>query len=134
MEDKIDALEINNTWVLTDLPLDKSPIDCKYVYKTKYHSNGTVERKKARLVACGFTQQEGVDYHETFSIVAKIVTIWTLLVLATIKGWHLQKFDVGIAFLHGDLHKEIYMKKPPGYAKGQPSQACRLLKSLYGLK
>ncbi|XP_031250771.1 uncharacterized protein LOC116108670 [Pistacia vera] len=120
MEAELAALELNKTWILIDLPPGKSPIDCKFVYKTKYHFNGTIEWKKARLVAHGFTQQEGVDYHETFSPVAKIVIIRTLLALAVIKGWHLQQFDGNNAFLHGDLHEDIYMKKPPGYTKGQP--------------
>lgn len=134
METEIKALELNKTWVLTDLPLGKILIDYKYVYKTKYHSNGTVERKKARLVARSFTQQEGIDYHETFSPVVKMVTIRTLLALAAIKGWHLQQFDVNNVFLHSDLQEEIYMKRPPGYHKGSPNQVCKLLKSLYGLK
>ncbi|XP_040989040.1 uncharacterized mitochondrial protein AtMg00820-like [Juglans microcarpa x Juglans regia] len=86
MEIELDALELNHIWVLTDLPPSKVPIECKYVYKTKYHSNVTVERKNARLVAKGFTQQEGVDYHETFSPVVKIVTVRTILALAAIKG------------------------------------------------
>lgn len=90
METKLDALELNNTWVLTDLPPGKVPIDYKYVYKTKYHSNGTVERKKARLVAKGFTQQEEIDCHKTFSPVVKMATVRTLLALAAIQGWHLQ--------------------------------------------
>ncbi|XP_057956970.1 uncharacterized mitochondrial protein AtMg00820-like [Malania oleifera] len=89
-ETEIAALEPNNTWVLTDLPPRKSPIACKYVYKSKYNSDGTLERKKAGLVAHDFTQQEGVDYHETFSLIAKIVTVCTLLALVAIKRWHLK--------------------------------------------
>lgn len=134
MDTEIEALEFNNSWTLTDLPPAKTPIACKFVYKTKYHSNGTIERKKARLVAKGFTQQEGVDYHETFSPVVKIVTIRTILALAAIKGWHLHQFDVNNAFLNGDLNEETYMKKPPGYTKGLPAQVCKLNKSIYGLK
>ncbi|XP_040987843.1 uncharacterized mitochondrial protein AtMg00820-like [Juglans microcarpa x Juglans regia] len=134
MEAEIAALETNHTWILTDLPAGKRPIDCKYVYKVKFNSDGTLERLKARLVAKGYTQVEGVDDVDTFSHVAKLVTIRFLLSVAAIKGWFLYHFDVNNTFLNGDLTKEIYMKKPPRYTKGEPHQMCKLLKSLYGLK
>ncbi|KAF5442808.1 hypothetical protein F2P56_035426 [Juglans regia] len=134
MEAEIAALETNHTWTLTDLPAGKRPIDCKYVYKVKFNSDGTLERLKASLVAKGYTQVEGVDYVDTFSPVAKMVTVRFLISVAAIKGWFLHHFDVNNAFLNGDLTEEIYMKKPPGYTKGEPHQVCKLLKSLYGLK
>lgn len=112
----------------------KDPIARKYVYKIKYNLDGSVERYKARLVAKGFTQQVGIDYHETFSPVAKMVTVGCLLSIATIKGQHLHQFNVYNAFLHGDLQEEIYMHKQPGYNKDEPGQVCKLLKSLYELK
>jgi len=128
------ALEHNNTWIVTDLPLSKSSINCKYVYKTKFHTDGTIERLKAKLIANGFTQKVGIDYIETFSPVTKLVTVRVLLFIATIKGWCLLQFNVKNAFLHGDLKEEIYMRKPPGYFVGGTNQVCKLLKSLYGLK
>jgi hypothetical protein len=134
MSDELFALEQNHTWIVTDLPLGKSAIDCKYVYKTKFLADGTIERLKVRLVAKGFTQKAGIDYTETFSPVAKLVTVRVLLSIATIKGWCLLQFDVNNAFLHGDLKEEIYMRKPPGYSVGGANQVCKLLKSLYGLK
>ena len=134
MDTKIITLELNQTWEVTDLPPGKKPVDCKYVYKIKYKSDGSVERFKARVVAKGYTQQEGIDNHETFSPVTKLVTVRCLLEIAAVKGWFLHQFDVNNAFLHGDLEEEIYMRKPPGYTKGGPSQVCKLLKSLYGLK
>ncbi|KAF5460182.1 hypothetical protein F2P56_020069 [Juglans regia] len=134
MTSEISALELNNTWTLVELPPHKHSIGSRWVFKIKHNSDGTIERYKVCLVAKGFTQQEGLDYNETFSPVAKLVTLRTLLAVASIKGWFLWQFDIQNAFLHGDLEEEVYMRKPPGYLKGSPTQVCQLNKSLYGLK
>ncbi|KAK1406643.1 hypothetical protein QVD17_42133 [Tagetes erecta] len=134
MKKEIKALEENETWSLEKLPEGKRAIDSKWVYKIKYKPNGDVERYKARLVAKGFTQMEGIDFHETFAPVAKLVTVRTLLTIAVKRGWHIHQLDVDNAFLHGDLHEDVYMKIPQGFGKPNDNKVCKLKKSLYGLK
>lgn len=135
MTKELNALDANNTWELVKLPKGKKPIACRWVYKIKYKTYGTIERHKARLVAKRFTQQEGVDFHETFSPVVKFNTIRCLVSLAVKRKWNIHQFDVNNAFLHGDLHEEVYMKFPPRHQVASSSSiVCKLKKSLYGLK
>lgn len=91
MKAEISALEENNTWTFVDLPAGKHPIGCRRVYKVKYHADGTIERYKARLVAEGYTQMEGVDYFDTFSPVAKLTTVRVLLAIASARNWFLEQ-------------------------------------------
>ncbi|CAM8945952.1 unnamed protein product [Rhodiola kirilowii] len=136
MEKELNALESNDTWTLTSLPPGKNPVSSKWIFRIKRHSDGSVERYKARLVARGFTQEEGLDYNETFAPVVKMPTVRTVLALAASKDWPLYQLDVDNAFLHGDLDEEVYMTLPPGFYKKEKQQGliCRLNKSLYGLK
>jgi hypothetical protein len=135
MQVEYDALMKNQTWVLEDVPTDKKPIGCKWVYKVKYKADGTLDKHKARLVAKGFAQQEGIDYEETFTPTVKMVTIRLVLALAAHFGWTIYQMDVKSAFLNGHLEEEVYMYQPQGFqVPGKEHMVCRLVKALYGLK
>ena len=98
-------------------------------------ADGSVERCKARFVAQGYSQKEGLDYDETFSPVVRSESVRFVIALASNNGLKLHQMDTTTAFLNGDLKEEVYMKQPDGFlANGQEHLVCRLRKSLYGLK
>eukprot|EP00253_Pinus_taeda_P014314 PITA_14314 len=134
MNEECHSLLANDTWDLVPLPKGRKLVRCKWVYRTKYGPDGKVDKHKARLVAKGFSQVEGIDYTETFSPVAKMNSIRLVLSLAASLKWEVHQMDVKSAFLHGDLHEEIYMEQPIGFIQTDSSLVCRLKKSLYGLK
>jgi hypothetical protein len=115
MQAEFDALLKNKTWRLVPPSKGKNIIDCKWVFKIKRKSDGSIERYKARLVAKGFKQRYGIDYEDTFSPVVKIATVILVLSVAVFRGWSLRQLDVQNAFLHGVLEEEIYMRQPPGF-------------------
>ncbi|WKA03342.1 hypothetical protein VitviT2T_021457 [Vitis vinifera] len=114
MKEELDALTKNHTWDLVTLPPGQSVVGCKWIYKIKTRSDGSVERYKARLVAKGFTQEYGIDYEETFAPVARISSVRALLAVAAARKWDLFQMDVKNVFLNGDLSEEVYMQPPPG--------------------
>uniref|UniRef100_A0A2N9IRZ8 Integrase catalytic domain-containing protein n=1 Tax=Fagus sylvatica TaxID=28930 RepID=A0A2N9IRZ8_FAGSY len=129
------ALQKQGTWSLVPKPPFKNIVGCKWVYKLKYNSDGTIARHKARLVAKGFHQQYGIDFDETFSPVVKPPTVRLILSLAVSLNWPLRQLDVKNAFLHGTLKEEVYMTQPQGYVDPtHPTHVCKLIKSIYGLK
>lgn len=115
MNAELDALELNNTWEITELPPNKHAIGCKWLFKTKFLPDGSVDKYKARLVILGNKQKYRLDYAETFAPVAKLTTVRTLLAVAAMQNWHTCQMDVSNAFLHGELSDIIYMKLPQGY-------------------
>lgn len=134
MEKELQALEDNETWTIMPLPPNKKPIGSKWVYKVKLNADGSVERYKARLVAKGYNQTYGIDYSDSFSPVAKVVTVRLLVSLSTSNNWFLHQLDINNAFLHDFLEEEVYLTPPEGYNKTKKGEVCKLNKSLYGLK
>ena len=135
MAEEMSSLYQNRTWELRELPSGRSAIKCKWIFKKKTQADGTLDRFKARLVVKGCSQQEGVDYEETFAPVMKFATFRMLLSRAAMEDMEVHQVDVKTAFLHGDLDQEIFMHQPDGFKeKGKEHLVCRLQKALYGLK
>ena len=130
MNEEMEALYRNNTWEITTLPPNRKPIGCRWIYKIKYKSDGQVERYKARLVAKGYNQREGIDYAETFSPVAKLVTVRIVITQAVNNDWPLFQLDINNAFLYGNLDEDVYMQLPQCYHTKGDTNVCRLKKSL----
>lgn len=113
----------------------KNVVDCKWMIRIKYKSDGSLNRYKARLVAKGFTQRPGVDYHSTFSPVVKPTIIRLVLTIATQQGWFINQLDINNAFLQGKLDEEVYMRQPQGFEDNTyPTHVCKLKKAIYELK
>jgi len=135
MDEEMAALDANRTWELVPLREGKKAIGCKWVYKVKHNSDGSISRYKARLIAKGYAQTHGIDYEETFAPVAKMATVRVVITVAASKGWLLHQMDVKNAFLHGELQEEVYLDQPLGYEDiSHPNYVCKLCKALYGLK
>ena len=115
------------------LPPGKFVVGCKWIYKIKACSDGSIECYKARLVPKGFTQEYEIDYEETFAPVARISSVCALLAVAATSKWDLFQMDVKNAFLNGDLSEEVYMQSPSSLSV-ESNKVCHLRHALYGLK
>jgi hypothetical protein len=135
MDEEMASLDKNEAWDLVDFPIGINPIGSKWVFKNKLNAEGKVEKYKYRLVAKGYSQVEGIDFGEIFSLVSKLNSIIFLLFVSVAFDFEVEQMDVKKVFLHGDLEEEIYMKQAKGYAvKGKKELVRKLKKSLYGLK
>eukprot|EP00261_Vitis_vinifera_P039153 XP_019080396.1 PREDICTED: uncharacterized protein LOC109123854 [Vitis vinifera] len=126
MDEEVQALQHNRTWVLVPRPAHTNIVDSKWVFRTKYLHNGSIECLKARLVAKGYTQVLGLDYTNTFNPIIKATTVRVVLSLAVTNRWPLRQLDVKKTFLNDTLTENVYMEQPPRYIDSRyPNHSCR---------
>ncbi|GKA07054.1 retrovirus-related pol polyprotein from transposon TNT 1-94 [Tanacetum coccineum] len=135
MQEELNQFIANDVWELVPQPRNMTIIGTKWVFRNKLDENGIVSRNKARLVAQGYNQQEGIDYDETYAPVARLDSIRILLAYACALDFKLFQMDVKSAFLNGFINKDVYVAQPPGFINFEkPDHVYKLKKALYGLK
>lgn len=134
-EDELSQFEHNHVWTLVPMPENKTIIGLKWIFRNKMDEEGKVIRNKARLVAQGYRQEEGIDYDETFDPVARIEVIQMFLVFVAYKNFKVYQMDVKSAFLQRNIEEEVFVKQPLGFENSEyPNHVYKLDKALYGLK
>ncbi|GJV55264.1 zinc finger, CCHC-type containing protein [Tanacetum coccineum] len=131
INDDMDSIMGNNTWVLADLPLGCKPLGCKWIFKRKLKVDGTIEKFKARLVIQGFKQKSGINYFDTYALVARISTIRLLIAMASIHNLIIHQMDVKTTFLNHDLEEEVYMNQPQGFIMPDNENKVDLTKEFF---
>ncbi|GKA58175.1 putative ribonuclease H-like domain-containing protein, partial [Tanacetum coccineum] len=134
MQEELLQFKLQEVWTLVDLPNGKRAIGTKWVFRNKKDERGIVIKNKARLVAQGYTQEEGIDYDEVFAPVARIEAIRLFLAYASFKDFVVYQMDVKSAFLYGKIEEEVYVCQPPGFEDPDfPDRVYKVEKALYGL-
>ncbi|CAM8994049.1 unnamed protein product [Rhodiola kirilowii] len=135
MQDELHQFERNKVWRLVPRPEKRKVIGTRWILKNKLNPKGEVVRNKARLVVKGYSQQEGIDYEETFAPVARLEAIRLLIAYSVQFGFKLHQMDVKTAFLNGYLKEEIFVEQPPGFEDPDRQDWVYVLdKAVYGLK
>ncbi|GJY99081.1 retrovirus-related pol polyprotein from transposon TNT 1-94 [Tanacetum coccineum] len=135
MQEELNQFVANDVWELVPQPRNMTIIGTKWVFRNKLDENGIVSRNKARLVAQGYNQQEGIDYDETYALVARLESIRILLAYACALDFKLFQMDVKSAFLNSFINEEVYVAQPSGFIDFEkPDHVYKLKKALYGLK
>nr|GEU33664.1 hypothetical protein [Tanacetum cinerariifolium] len=134
MQEELFQFKMQKVWILVNLPLGKRTISTKWVYRNKKDERGIVVRNKARLVAQGYTQEEGIYYEEVFALVARTEAIRLFLAYASFMGFMVYQIDVKSAFLYGTIEEEVYVCQSPGFEDpDHPDKVYKVVKALYGL-
>jgi hypothetical protein len=135
MHHELDMLRKNSTYELVPLPAGCKAIGVKWIFKVKLNPDGSINKYKARLVAKGFRQKDGIDYYQTYTPVAKMASIRTILAVAAANNLRVDQLDMESVYLNREMDTEVYIEQPPGFVdKKHPNYVYRLWKALYGLK
>ncbi|KAJ9543717.1 hypothetical protein OSB04_023424 [Centaurea solstitialis] len=135
MQEELAEFIRNNVWLLVPRPRKRTIIGSKWIFRNKLDEIGTIIRNKARLVAQGYRQEEGIDYDENFAPVARLEAIRLFLAFAAHMNFKVFQMDIKNAFLNGKLNEEVYVAQPPGFVDPKfPDHVYKLNKALYGLK
>jgi hypothetical protein len=135
MVEEYTSIMQNDVWEVVPRPTDRAVVGSRWIYKIKHGADGSIEKYKARFVAKGFSQKEGIDYEETFAPVARYTSIRAIISFAAQMGWQIHQMDVKTAFLNGVLKEEVYIEQPEGFVThSKETHVCRLKRALYGLK
>ena len=135
MQEELQQFERSKVWELVPRPTDKQVIGTRWIFKNKLDEGSIVVRNKARLVAQGYRQEEGIDFDESFAPVARLESIRLLLAFAAFRDFKLFQMDVKSAFLNGIINEEVYVEQPPQFESDKfPNHVYKLKKALYGLK
>nr|GEX58556.1 zinc finger, CCHC-type [Tanacetum cinerariifolium] len=127
INDEMDSIMGNNTWMLANLPPGCKPLGCKWIFKRKLKVDKTIEKFKAMLVIQGFKQKLGINYFDTYALVARISTIRLLIAMASIHILIIHQMDVKISFLNGELNEEVYTNQPQGFIMSENENKVYLL-------
>jgi hypothetical protein len=135
MIEEYQSIVKNNVWEVIPIPTNKDVVSSKWIYKIKNAIDESIEKHKAGFLARGFSQKEGIDYEETFSLVSRYTSIRTIIALAAKMKWKLHQMDVKTTFLNDVIEEEVYIEQPQGFeVEYRKTHVCRLKKSTCGLK
>ncbi|GJV39183.1 putative ribonuclease H-like domain-containing protein [Tanacetum coccineum] len=134
MQEELLQFKLQKVWILVDLPFGKKAIGTKWVFKNKRDERSIIVKNKARIVAQGFRQEEGIDYDEVFTPVARIEAIRLFLAFASFMGFPIYQMDVKSAFHYDTIEEEVYVHQPPGFVNpDHTNKVYKVIKALYGL-
>jgi hypothetical protein len=135
MTEEYQSIIKNDVWEIVPRPNSKDVVSSRWLFKIKHAADGSIDKYKARFVAHGFSQKEGIDYEETFAPIARYTSIRTIIALAAKMKWRLHQMDVKTTFLNGVIEEEVYIEQPQGFeVEDMKSHVCKLKKALYRLK